>query len=272
MDVTIIDWNWSVYMKDIMHLVSQVLLVPVMAVLIAFLVYTVFSLGSLAVEYLTEQRRFRVNIPDFIEGINKAAPQEIVGVIEDSGLLSDQKLVLVTVARSIGLPKEDLFALAKAELAGEREMYDIVTGRNDLVARVAPVLGLLGTLIPLGPGIVAMGQGEVDQLAASLLIAFDSTIAGLVASVLFLVIARFRKRWYARYMLALETGVRCLLQKAELTSADDLSAIEYSASLSTTRMNRAQARAVGVPYKKPKNRPSQDSKHASEESELRHGL
>lgn len=39
------------------------------------------------------------------------------------------------------------------------------------------MLGLLGTLIPLGPGIIALGQGDTQTLSTSLLTAFDTTIA-----------------------------------------------------------------------------------------------
>ncbi|MDR0350000.1 MAG: MotA/TolQ/ExbB proton channel family protein [Coriobacteriales bacterium] len=239
------DLEATIYLKDILHLAAQALLVPVMVALAALIIYAVFSLGSLLVELLTERRRFKVAIPEFINAINDAAPHEVEAVIGRSGLLKDQKLVLLTVARSMSLPKEDLFALAKAELSAESGIYDKVTSRNDLVVKAGPIVGLLGTLIPLGPGIVAMGQGDVDALATSLLIAFDTTAAGLSAAVVFMFISRVRKRWYARYMLALETGMRCLLQKAELEVAPgELS----TPRVVSPRVKRAETRAAGLPY------------------------
>ena len=222
------------------------MLIPVMIVLALLFVYAVFSVGSLAVEYVTERRHFRVVIPDFIDSINDASAKSLPDAIDASKLLTDQKLVLITVAKSIGLPKEDLFALAKAELANERALYDKVTARNSMAVRAAPAFGLLGTLIPLGPGIVAMGQGNVEMLASSLLIAFDTTAVGLIVSMAFLFIGSFRKRWYTLYMLALETGTRCLLQKAELASARELEELGYSAAAAQTRMKRAQGRVLGA--------------------------
>jgi biopolymer transport protein ExbB/TolQ len=236
----------SVYLSDILHLVAQAMLIPVMVILAALVVYAVFSVGSLAVEFITERRHFRVVIADFIDSINDATAESLPDVIERSRLLTDQKLVLVTVAKSIGLPKEDLFALAKAELANERALYDKVTARNSLATRAAPAFGLLGTLIPLGPGIVAMGKGNVELLASSLLIAFDTTAVGLLVSMAFLLISNFRKRWYALYMLALETGTRCLLQKAETASDTELGAMGYNAALAQKRMKRAQNRVLGA--------------------------
>jgi biopolymer transport protein ExbB/TolQ len=239
------DFDATIYLKDVLHLVAQALLIPVMIILVALIIYAVFSIGSLVVELLTERRRFKVVIPEFINAINDATVDGVQDVIMSSGLLRDQKLVLRTVAQNMGLPKEDLFALARAELTGEGEVYDKITGRNDLVVRLGPIVGLLGTLIPLGPGIVALGQGDVNLLSSSLLIAFDTTAAGLSVAGVFMLISRIRKRWYTRYKLALETGMRCILQKAELELGR---ACGLAATSDTRRVKQAEARAVGAEF------------------------
>ena len=64
---------------------------------------------------------------------------------------------------------------------------------TDLIAKVAPMLGLMGTLIPLGPGIVAIGEGDVQVLAESLLIAFDTTVLGLIVAAVALCVSTIRK-------------------------------------------------------------------------------
>ena len=63
---------------------------------------------------------------------------------------------------------------------------------EELLARLAPMFGLLGTLIPLGPGIIALGQGDTQTLSPSLLTAFDTTIAGLSAAAVCLVVTSLR--------------------------------------------------------------------------------
>lgn len=68
--------------------------------------------------------------------------------------------------------------------------------RADLIARVGPMLGLMGTLIPLGPGLAALGQGELQTLASAVTIAFDTTVLGLLAGITGFVIGRLRRRWY----------------------------------------------------------------------------
>jgi biopolymer transport protein ExbB/TolQ len=263
------DLNVTIYLKDILHLVSQALLVPVMIILVGLIIYAVFSLGSLLVEFFTERRRFKVVIPEFISAINDATSGQVEDIIKTSGLLKDQKLVLLTVAQNRALPQEDLFALAKAELSREGDLYDKITGRNDMAVKLGPIIGLLGTLIPLGPGIVAMGQGEVNQLATSLLIAFDTTAAGLSAAAVFMLISRVRKRWYGHYMLALETGMRCLLQKAEseADSGRPQTDVPETGRAVSPRVKQAQARAVGIEQSPGGTR----SAHASREVK-NHGL
>lgn len=68
--------------------------------------------------------------------------------------------------------------------------------RADLIARVGPMLGLMGTLIPLGPGLAALSQGELQTLATAVTVAFDTTVLGLLAGIAGFVIGRLRRRWY----------------------------------------------------------------------------
>lgn len=68
--------------------------------------------------------------------------------------------------------------------------------RSDLLARSGPILGLMGTLIPLGPGLNALGQGNLDQLATALSVAFDTTVVGLLVGLTAYSCARIRRRWY----------------------------------------------------------------------------
>lgn len=109
-------------------------------------------------------------------------------------------------------------ALAIELLEREQDRYDSIVKLSELLARLAPMLGLLGTLIPLGPGIIALGQGDTYTLSTSLLTAFDTTIAGLVAAALAIVVSAIRRRWYREYGSVLEalcTEVLELTKKGE---------------------------------------------------------
>lgn len=76
--------------------------------------------------------------------------------------------------------------------------------RADLLARIGPMLGLMGTLIPLGPGLAALGRGEMDALAQAVTVAFNTTVLGLLAGILGFLVGRLRRRWYDAAVARLE--------------------------------------------------------------------
>ncbi len=76
--------------------------------------------------------------------------------------------------------------------------------RADLLARIGPILGLMGTLIPLGPGLAALGQGDLATLAQAVITAFDTTVLGLLAGLVGFVVGRLRRRWYGQVLDELE--------------------------------------------------------------------
>jgi biopolymer transport protein ExbB/TolQ len=133
-------------------------------------------------------------------------------VIGQSSLFQRQKATLRELIKSNSLPTASLQALARRLITGEELHYARITNRTDLVVRLGPMFGLMGTLIPLGPGMIALGQGNIKLLSDSLLIAFDTTIAGLAAAGIAFVISLLRKRWYEDYLSALETLMESLLE------------------------------------------------------------
>lgn len=76
--------------------------------------------------------------------------------------------------------------------------------RADFITRLAPMLGLMGTLIPLGPGLAALGDGNLKILTTAMTVAFDTTVIGLLAGMIGFVLGRLRRRWYDHALAILE--------------------------------------------------------------------
>jgi biopolymer transport protein ExbB/TolQ len=203
------------YMSAILHMVAQALMIPVMAALAALILFALYSVGSVIVEIFTERRHFKVNSPVVIGAIHDAGYGGLENVITSGNLLKPQREALLTVTRNMGLDADELFALARTQIEQVNDRYGRTLAISENVTKIAPMLGLMCTLIPLGPGIVAMGQGNVAELSMSLLIAFDGTVAGLVAAVVAMIVTAVRKRWYAKYIVVLESLMTALLSKAE---------------------------------------------------------
>ena len=206
--------NAELVMKSLLHIVSQAMLVPVMIVLVLLILVALAYLGSLLVEYFTERRHYKANVSRDINAIFDADYGNVSETIAKTQLLAPQKIALDVVACNMGLTDDDLYALAKAEMAQVDGRYSRMVKRTDLLAKVGPMFGLLGTLIPLGPGIVAMGNGDVETLSNSLLVAFDTTIAGLLVSIVAMCVSTLRKRWYGQYHAAMEALMVSILSKA----------------------------------------------------------
>ena len=187
---------------DILRAVSGALEVPVVALLVLFLLAAAALVGWLIAEACTERRRLKVALPSLMEALRTADNRE--AVIESSGLLRRQKAALLELLRHPDFTDATREALAVELLEREQDRYDNIVKLSELLARLAPMLGLLGTLIPLGPGIIALGQGDTYTLSTSLLTAFDTTIAGLVAAAFAIVVSSIRRRWYREYGSTLE--------------------------------------------------------------------
>lgn len=204
-----------IYLKDMLHGIASGLLIPTIIILICFLALSVVELGGLLVEIIMERRRERTNIPQLLSALPGKDTLEIMAKIEQSSLFLRQKEIIAEIIRHRELPPASLRALARRLLSAEENRFTGITDRTDLVARLAPMLGLMGTLIPLGPGIIALGQGDTQTLASSLLIAFDTTIAGLAAAGVAFAISRLRKRWYEEQINTLAALLESLLEVFE---------------------------------------------------------
>ena len=226
----------EVYLQEIMRNAAAALLVPVMIVLVGLILFAIYCVGAVIAEYATERRHFKANMPRDIKAIKDARYDGLADTIEGTGLLRRQKEALQVVVANMGLPEDDLFALARSEVSATDARYRRKVARTDLVTKVAPMMGLMCTLIPLGPGIVAMGQGDVNTLSNSLLVAFDGTVAGLVGAVVAMTVSAIRKRWYGNYLLAMESLTTCILEKAASARADGIE-LPYAGDI------RAQAEA-----------------------------
>ena len=191
---------------------SSGLKIPVMVLLVLLAALTVFILGTLIVEIVTEHRHLNVQMPALIDQIRAAGEGKAAGIISGSGLLLRQKDALIELTKHPDLTPMMRESLAIRLIAQEKDHYDGRTKRTDLIAKIGPMLGLMGTLIPLGPGIIALGQGDTYTLSTSLLMAFDTTVAGLACAAVALVISSVRKRWYKNYMSMLETLMECTLE------------------------------------------------------------
>lgn len=199
--------------KDVLRVICESLQIPTIIILILLIAVSVVMLGSIIAEFFTDHRKLKTSIPELIDILQDKNSAEMEISINSAQILKRQKSALTYLLRRLPYPDNTREALARQLIADEEARYRKITKISDIVARVAPMFGLMGTLIPLGPGLIALGQGDTKTLSDSLLIAFDTTVAGLVAGAVSYVISGIRKGWYERYMVALETLMETVLEE-----------------------------------------------------------
>ena len=206
----------DLYLTDVLHTIASVLLIPVVVCLIVAILFALYNLGTLIVEATTERKRYRAIIPELIAQVETAACPDIAKIVEGSGLLRVQKDDLIELATYLWLPEDGRTEVAKRLLATEQDRWFRGVKRCEAVSKVSPMLGLMGTLIPLGPGLMALGTGDVNTLSTSLLVAFDTTTAGLAAALVCFLVAHLRRRWYRDYLVSLEALMNAVLERGRV--------------------------------------------------------
>jgi biopolymer transport protein ExbB/TolQ len=75
---------------------------------------------------------------------------------------------------------------------------------SKMLAKMGPVLGLIGTLIAMSPALVGLSTGDISGMAYNMQVVFATTVVGLVVSAVGLVTLPFKQRWYAKDIYNLE--------------------------------------------------------------------
>ena len=189
-------------LSSFIHIVSESLLTPVMILIVVGLIVVILCIGGLINERISRKAISSEELESLVRDVSfSQSHSEIEKHIEESNLFDFQKNVLVKIANNHDIGSEARKALASELISAEETKLIKSTNKTDVLVRVGPILGLLGTLIPLGPGLAALGSGDIVTLAE----AFDTTVTGLVIGALAYLVSKFKKQWYESDLIVLET-------------------------------------------------------------------
>lgn len=196
-----------------LNVVSQSLQIPVIIFLLIFAIFAVFAFGGLISDYKTRVRLTRNYKEELIFSlVNAEGVSELKNIIKGSKIYDSQKEVLLKIADSHSLPDESREAWALNLIEEEEVVMAKSLEKVDIVTRIGPTLGLMGTLIPMGPGLAALGSGDVTTLANAIIVAFDTTVVGIGSGAVAYVISKIRRRWYEEYSSNLQLFVNAVLE------------------------------------------------------------
>lgn len=199
--------------NSILRAIVANLQTPVVIILLILMMATVVVAGTFVFEFFVEHRRLQADVPKLIETMNTTKVCDMSDLVNRNELLPRQKKVLKQLIQEQKMDSESREIYAAQLLFEEEEHYQNYLRWPQMISKLSPMFGLLGTLVPLGPGLMALGEGNTVLLSQSLLIAFDTTSAGVLIAAVALVIAQIRRQWYRNYAQVLESLMEVILDK-----------------------------------------------------------
>jgi biopolymer transport protein ExbB/TolQ len=182
--------------------IATALDVPVLIAAVVVLLLCALELGRFGAEWW--RRRVRARDFDLRQLTRQAIaePQHAAAIAYSApSALAGEALAEIATAPGPGRERSTEHALARYELAVQRRL-----DRTRLLVRAGPAIGLMGTLIPLAPGLAALGDGDVAALAENLRDAFGATVVGLLVGTIAFALTLARTRMYTEDLTALEQG------------------------------------------------------------------
>lgn len=73
-----------------------------------------------------------------------------------------------------------------------------------IVSRVGPMLGLVATMIPMGPALLALSNNDAKGIGENLVVAFSAVILALMSAAITFFILTVRRRWLLLELRAVE--------------------------------------------------------------------
>jgi biopolymer transport protein ExbB/TolQ len=87
--------------------------------------------------------------------------------------------------------------------------------RLKMLIRIGPGLGLIGTLIPMGTGLAALGQGDLSRLSGDLVIAFTTTVVGMALGLVSYFFFTIQRRWVEEDVKNMELVAEILMAEGD---------------------------------------------------------
>lgn len=180
-----------------LYWISTGLLIPVIILLLIFFVQALILIGTFYSTYV-HKLKFNKEFAPILNELNQANIHEKISAnILHSKLLFVFYLRMITDKTQSALYREK--AISDFEIATQKDLAKIQN-----LAKMGPVLGLMGTLIPMGPALVGLAAGDIASMASNMQVAFSTTVVGLLVGAIGFVIMQTKRLWYKNDLNNLE--------------------------------------------------------------------
>ena len=183
--------------SDIMFWISTGLLVPVIVLLILLFFRSLLLVGSFFGQYVSIRKTDKLireqmetlyvnNVDHFAEKLPEKSNSLVVMFM---------KRILAEQQNKAQVQR----LLANFEIAADKDLAISKT-----LTKLGPILGLMGTLIPMGPALVGLSTGDIASMAYNMQVAFATTVIGLFSGGIGYILLQVKQRWIDRDLLNLD--------------------------------------------------------------------
>ena len=181
------------YISDILYWISTGLLVPVIVLLIVLFVRSLLLIGSFFGQYMAI-RKTEALLKQELDNLTIDKLPELGGKLPSKS----GSLVMTYIHRILAMkdnPAHVQRLLAEYEITADKDLAISKT-----LTKMGPMLGLMGTLIPMGPALVGLSTGDISSMAYNMQVAFATTVVGLFAAAIGFITQQVKQRWYLQDM------------------------------------------------------------------------
>jgi biopolymer transport protein ExbB/TolQ len=177
--------------------VANSLLIPDIILLLILFGRSLLLAGSFYNQMMVKRRNDALFGPK-IKTLSPASFGELAALLPEN----DNSLFVKYLRDLLASPSGEAYSdylLASLENDADKDL-----SLSKLLAKMGPVLGLIGTLIAMSPALVGLSTGDISGMAYNMQVVFATTVIGLVVSAVGLVTLQFKQRWYAKDIANLE--------------------------------------------------------------------
>lgn len=191
--------------SKVLFWVANSLLIPDIIILLLLFGRSLLLVGSFYNQFITKQKNDK-KLDDLIKTMS---PEDIPHLKEN--LPQKDNSLYIKYLRNL-LSREPNEAYSDFLISNFEVDADKDISTSKMLAKLGPVLGLIGTLIAMSPALVGLSSGDISGMAYNMQVVFATTVVGLVVSAVGLVTLQFKQRWYAKETNNLDYVAQILTQ------------------------------------------------------------
>ena len=194
--------------SKVLFWVANSLLIPDIIILLFLFARSLLIIGSFYNQFMVKRKNDK-ELNDRIKNLNITNLDTLKSSLPEK----DNSLFVRYLRDLLTTPASDAYSdylISNFENEAEKD-----ASLSKLLAKMGPVLGLIGTLIAMSPALVGLSTGDISGMAYNMQVVFATTVVGLVVSAVGLVTLQFKQRWYAKDVNNLDYVSRILTEKRE---------------------------------------------------------